>query len=70
MLVDGLGDEGLERGGTAAVNEHLRPLRQRRRALATDPGYLRQVLLEGNARAEQIAQQTLQRVRSVMDMAY
>jgi tryptophanyl-tRNA synthetase len=63
------GAAALKALATEAVNEHLRPLRQRRQALATDAGYLRQVLQEGNARANRIADQTLQRVRSVMDMA-
>jgi tryptophanyl-tRNA synthetase len=45
-------------------------LRQRRRELATDPGYLQRVLVEGNARANDIADRTLQRVREVMEMAH
>lgn len=55
---------------TEAVNEHLRPLRQRRRELATDPGYLHQILDEGNTRANHIADHTLQHVLAVMDMTY
>jgi tryptophanyl-tRNA synthetase len=55
---------------TEAINEHLRPLRQRRRAIATDTGYLRHILMEGNAHANQIAERTLQQVRAVMDMTY
>jgi tryptophanyl-tRNA synthetase len=53
---------------TEAVNETLRPLRQRRRELATDPGYLQHVLADGNARANDIADRTLRRVRETMEM--
>lgn len=72
-----IADEIGARGATAlkalvteAVNEELRPLRQRRRELATDPGYLRQVLVDGNARANDIADRTLRRVREVMEMVH
>jgi tryptophanyl-tRNA synthetase len=68
-----IGDRGaaaLKALVTEAVNEHLRPLRQRRRELAADPTIVRRVLEEGNARANRIADRTLQRVRDVMNMAY
>ncbi|GGL20077.1 tryptophan--tRNA ligase [Mangrovihabitans endophyticus] len=72
-LADDIGDRGaaaLKTLVTEAVNEHLRPLRQHRQALAADPDYLRQILAEGNARANQIAEQTLHQVRAAMDMTY
>jgi tryptophanyl-tRNA synthetase len=53
-----------------ALNEHLAPLRARRAELEQDPGYLRQILREGNARANEVADATLQRVREVMGMVY
>jgi tryptophanyl-tRNA synthetase len=68
-----IGDRGataLKAVVTEAVNEHLRPLRQRRRELVADPTIVRRVLDEGNAGANRIAEHTLQRVREVMDMAY
>lgn len=55
---------------TEAVNERLRPVRQRRAELAADPGYLLGVLRQGNARANEIANATLAQVREVMHMAY
>ncbi len=55
---------------TEAVNEHLRPLRQRRAEFGADPGPVREVLRAGNTRATAIAGTTLDRVREVMDMAY
>ncbi|WP_338090693.1 tryptophan--tRNA ligase [Planosporangium thailandense] len=72
-LADEIGDRGagaLKAVVTEAVNEHLRPLRRRRAELARDPEYLRGVLADGNARAGGIADQTLTRVRDVMQMIY
>lgn len=40
---------------TEALNERLRPLRQRRQQLAGDLPYLRRVLAEGTERAREIA---------------
>ncbi|MGN6794215.1 MAG: tryptophan--tRNA ligase [Streptosporangiaceae bacterium] len=60
------GSAALKRVVTEAVNEFLRPLRARRAELAADPGYLRQVLREGNARAGAIASGTLTEVHSMM----
>jgi tryptophanyl-tRNA synthetase len=68
--VGGRGAAALKSFVTEAVNEHLRPLRQRRLAIATDTGYLRRILMAGNARASQLAERTLQQVRAVMDMTY
>ena len=68
-----IGDRGaaaLKAVVTEAVNEHLRPLRRRRRELAADPTVVRRVLEEGNARANRIADRTLDQVRDVMNMAY
>ena len=55
---------------TEAVNEYLRPVRQRRSALAADPGELRRILRAGNERANAVAVETLAAVRRAMDMAY
>ena len=60
------GSAELKRVVTESVNEFLRPLRARRAALAADPGYLRQVLREGNARAGAIASRTLTEVHALM----
>jgi tryptophanyl-tRNA synthetase len=54
----------------AAVNELLAPVRARRAEYARDLGYVRQVLREGNERAEAIAEATLVEVRSAMHMRY
>jgi tryptophanyl-tRNA synthetase len=53
-----------------AVNELLAPVRARRAEYARDLGYVRQVLREGNQRAEAIAASTLDEVRATMGMRY
>jgi tryptophanyl-tRNA synthetase len=55
---------------TEAVNERLAPIRARRADLAGDPGYIRQVLRDGTARASEIADATLAEVRAAMGMNY
>lgn len=47
----------------------LEPIRQRREALLKDTGYLDQVAADGAARARQIAEATLDRVRKAMKLA-
>jgi tryptophanyl-tRNA synthetase len=64
------GGGGLKKLVTAAVNDYFAPLRARRAELAADPGYLEGVLAAGNARANEIAGQTLDEVRSAMQMKY
>ena len=53
-----------------ALNERLRPIRARRRELAAEPGYLRDVLAAGNDRARDIAADTLAAVRRMMHTTY
>jgi tryptophanyl-tRNA synthetase len=55
---------------TMAVNEMLAPVRARRADYARDLGYVRQLLRDGNKRAEAIAAATLDEVRSAMGMRY
>jgi tryptophanyl-tRNA synthetase len=68
--VGGAGSAGLKRLLTDALNERLRPLRQRRRELAADPAYLRSVLTTGTDRARDIAEATLTDVRALMHNTY
>jgi tryptophanyl-tRNA synthetase len=60
----------LKRRATEAVNERLRPVRTRHRALSADPGQLRQVLRDGNARMNELAGETLERVSTAMHTLY
>jgi tryptophanyl-tRNA synthetase len=68
-----IGDGGaaqLKRVVTDAVNERFAPARARRAELAADPGYARQVLRDGCARARAVAAATLEDVRDAMGMRY
>lgn len=68
-----VGNEGsgaLKRYVTESVNEYLAPIRARREELAAKPGYVREVLAAGNARANAVADATLDEVREAMGMAY
>ncbi len=72
-VADQIGDGGataLKAAVTEAVNERLAPFRTRRAELAADPGYARQVLREGCARARAVAAATLAEVRDAMGMRY
>jgi tryptophanyl-tRNA synthetase len=68
--IGGAGSAGLKRLLTDALNERLRPLRQRRRELVADPAYLRTVLTTGTDRARDIAEATLRDVRALMHNTY
>ena len=66
-----IGDGGggmLKKGLAEAMNEKLRPLRQKRAQLEADPAYIRQVLLDGSAKAREIGIKTLEEVRERMNM--
>jgi tryptophanyl-tRNA synthetase len=68
-----IGDAGaaaLKRTATEAVNEFLAPIRARRAAYAQNPGLARELLRSGNARANAIADQTLEQVREAMGTRY
>ncbi|MCI8468876.1 MAG: tryptophan--tRNA ligase [Eggerthellaceae bacterium] len=68
-----IGEDGagaLKRYVTEAVNGYLAPIRERRAALEADPGYIEDVLREGNRRANEIAEATLDQVREAMGMVY
>lgn len=53
---------------TTALNETLRPLREKRAKLEKDPEYIRSVLFDGVKRAREIAVKTLEEVREAMNM--
>ena len=72
-IADRIGDGGarvLKEVVTEAVNESLAGHRARRVELARDPSFLADVLREGNARANELAERTLATVRAVMGMSY
>ena len=72
-VADEIGDGGaaaLKATVTEAVNDRFAAIRARRAELARDPGYARQVLRDGCARASAIADATLGQVRAAMGMTY
>jgi tryptophanyl-tRNA synthetase len=60
----------LKRRAADAVNEHLRPVRQRRAELMHDRGYLRAIVRDGSDAARAIAEQTLTQVTAAMHTSY
>jgi len=70
-IAERIGDGGggmLKNTLTEALNEELRPLREKRAELENNMDYIRSVLKEGVSQAREIASQTLQEVRSAMNM--
>ena len=67
----GMGGSGqLKKYVTEAVNEYFAPIRERRQRYENDLDYVKDVLHEGNRRANEIAEQTLAEVRDAMGMVY
>lgn len=60
----------LKRYTTQVVNDYLAPIRERRRRFEEDLDYVRDVLHDGNRRANGIAEATLEEVREAMGMIY
>ena len=72
-VAEEVGDGGaaaLKRVAADALNERMAPIRARRAEVASDRGYLRAVLADGNARAHEIAAETLRTVKEVMHTRY
>ena len=68
-----IGNDGagaLKRYVTESVNAYLDPIRERRRELEGQPEMVREILHEGNRRANEIANTTLDEVREAMGMVY
>ena len=64
------GSGTLKKYVTEAVNEYLASIRERREAIAAKPGYVEEILHEGNRKANEIANETLDEVREAMHMVY
>jgi tryptophanyl-tRNA synthetase len=65
-----VGDVEVKTKLAAAINSMLDPIRERREAALARPGYLRDVLFEGSARARRYAEETLARVRAAVRLQY
>ena len=67
----GMGGSGqLKKCVTEAANEHFAPIRACREELVQDMDYVKDVLHEGNRRANEVAEATLAEVREAMGMVY
>ena len=67
----GMGGSGtLKKYTTEAVNNRFAEIRERRHAYENDLNYVKDVLHEGNRRANEIANATLAEVREAMGMVY
>ena len=72
-IASDIGDEGcgaLKKYVTEVLDEFLAPIRQKREELAKDEDYILDILHEGNARANEIANETLEKVKEAMGMVY
>ncbi|MFP4383775.1 MAG: tryptophan--tRNA ligase [Spirochaetia bacterium] len=71
QVAENIGDGGagqLKRELTEAMNEYLRPIRERRKQIESDPSYVKGILRDGIAAAREAGQKTLDEVRRVMNM--
>jgi tryptophanyl-tRNA synthetase len=66
----GLGDVKVKDYLFEVLNEELKPIRERRLEFAKDPAAVYAVLQEGTAKANEVAQRTLQEVRKAMKIDY
>ena len=67
----GMGGSGqLKKYVTEAVNSYFEPIRERRHRFENDLDYVKDVLAEGNRRANEIAEATLAEVADAMGMVY
>ncbi len=72
-IAEEIGEAGagaLKKYVTESVNEYLAPHRERRLELEADLDYIKDVLHEGNRKANEIANATLEEVREAMGMVY
>ena len=72
-IADEIGDAGagaLKTYVTESVNGYFAEIRERRAELLEKPDYIREVLADGNRRANEIANATLDEVREAMGMVY
>ena len=64
------GSGALKKYVTESVNAYLAPIREKRRALENDLDTIKDILHEGNKKANLIADATLNEVREAMNMLY
>ena len=72
-IAEEIGDAGagaLKKYVTESVNGYLAPIRERRRGFEKDLDYIKDIIHDGNRRANEIANATLEEVRQAMGMVY
>ena len=65
-----VGDVEVKTKLAAAINGVLEPIRRRRETALARPGYVRDVLEAGSARAREVARETMDRVRRAVNLRY
>ncbi|MBI3997713.1 MAG: tryptophan--tRNA ligase [Armatimonadetes bacterium] len=65
-----VGDVEVKKRLADALNAFLDPIRERRRRFAERPEYVEEIIVEGSRRARAEAQETLERAKEAMKMAY
>ena len=65
-----VGDVEVKTKLAIAINGMLEPMRERRAAILSEPGRLREILFEGSRRARDEAARTMTRVRAAMRLRY
>ena len=65
-----VGDVEVKTKLAVAINGVLEPIRRRREAALARPGYVRDVLEAGSARAREVARETMDRVRRAVNLRY
>ena len=65
-----VGDVEVKTKLAAAINQVLEPIRERRAAALARPGYLREVMVEGRAKARAVAVETMERARTAVKLRY
>jgi len=73
IIADQIGSKGasaLKKELTTAVNEYFRPIRERRTQYQKDKAFIWSILKEGNVKANEIADKTLNKLRKAMHMQY
>jgi tryptophanyl-tRNA synthetase len=65
-----VGDVEVKQKLAMALNGALGPLRERRHAVLARPERLREILMDGSARARAVARETMARVRNAVKIAY
>ena len=65
-----VGDVEVKTKLAKALNAHLDPMRARRAGVLAKPSTLKDILVEGSARARRMAEQTMERVRDAVRLRY